>query len=101
MINMSSARMGEVLDFGKVTCSRRGSKGDGDMEGFLKGFNLNYDDTVSRLDIYYGIVKRTILRYQSPVNGLFPVVSSDTEVGSVRESIYCAAAIWSLYQAYR
>jgi len=33
--------------------------------------------------------------------GLFPVLSSDTEVGSVRDSIYGAAAIWSLYQAYR
>lgn len=82
-------------------------------------FNLDYNDTVKQLDVYYGIgktigpcllsqklyvtfpVKRTILRYQSPVNGLFPVLSSDAQVGSVRDSLYCASAIWSLYQAYR
>lgn len=46
-------------------------------------------------------VKRQLLRYQSPITGLFPVFSSDTEVGSVRESVYCAAAVWGLYQAYR
>ncbi len=75
-----------------------------EMEGLLgaRGFNnLNYEDTIRQLDIYYGIVKRQILRYQSPTSGLFPVLSSDTQVGSIRDSIYCAAAIWSLYQAYR
>lgn len=61
----------------------------------------NYEETVRQLDIYYGIVKRQLLRYQSSITGLFPVVSTEKEVASVRESIYCAAAIWSLYQAYR
>ena len=28
-------------------------------------------------------------------------MSTDQEVGSVRDSVYCAAAVWSLYQAYR
>lgn len=46
-------------------------------------------------------VKRQLLQYQSPITGLFPNLSTDTEVGSVRESIYCAAAVWGLYQAYR
>lgn len=46
-------------------------------------------------------VKRQLLRYQSCITGLFPQVSNDKIVGSVRESIYCAAAVWSLYQAYR
>ena len=46
-------------------------------------------------------VKRQLLRYQSPTTGLFPALSSDTKVGTVRDSCYCAAAIWSLYQAYR
>lgn len=50
---------------------------------------------------YYFIVKRQILQYQSCITGLFPQVSTDKIVGSVRESIYCAAAVWSLYQAYR
>jgi len=72
---------------------------DIDAEMFLK--ISNYEDTVKQLDIYYGIVKRQLLRYQSCITGLFPQISSDRKVGSVRESIYCAAAIWSLYQAYR
>lgn len=28
-------------------------------------------------------------------------MSTDHVVGSVRDSVYCAAAVWSLYQAYR
>lgn len=50
---------------------------------------------------FYFLVKRQLLRYQSSITGLFPVLSTDKEVASVRESVYCAAAIWSLYQAYR
>lgn len=69
------------------------------LEQFLK--IANYEDTVRQLDIYYGMVKRQLLRYQSPITGLFPVLSSDHEIGSVRESVYCAAAVWGLYQAYR
>ncbi|XP_049821938.1 probable phosphorylase b kinase regulatory subunit beta isoform X2 [Aethina tumida] len=69
------------------------------LDQFLKV--SNYEDTVKQLDIYYGMVKRQLLRYQSPITGLFPVLSSDTEIGSVRESVYCAAAVWGLYQAYR
>lgn len=42
-----------------------------------------------------------MLQFQSPISGLFPVLSTDNEVGSVRDSVYCAAAVWSLYQAYR
>lgn len=42
-----------------------------------------------------------MLLHQSPVTGLFPVLSTEKEVGSVRDSVYCAAAVWSLYQAYR
>lgn len=61
----------------------------------------NYEDNVQQLDVYYGIVKRQLLKYQHPITGLFPSVSTDDKVGSVRESIYCGAAIWSLFQAYR
>ncbi|GAB1864735.1 Phosphorylase b kinase regulatory subunit [Camponotus japonicus] len=78
---------------------RQGSVIDIDTDMFLK--MSNYEDTVRQLDIYYGIVKRQLLRYQSCITGLFPQISTDREVGSVRESIYCAAAIWSLHQAYR
>ncbi|XP_044266152.1 probable phosphorylase b kinase regulatory subunit beta isoform X3 [Tribolium madens] len=68
-------------------------------EQFLK--LSNYEDTVRQLDIYYGMVKRQLLLYQSPITGLFPVLSSNTTIGSVRDSVYCAAAVWGLYQAYR
>ncbi|XP_015607737.1 probable phosphorylase b kinase regulatory subunit beta isoform X2 [Cephus cinctus] len=78
---------------------RQNSIVDLDIDMFLK--ISNYEDTVRQLDIYYGIVKRQILHYQSCITGLFPQVSTDKNVGSVRESIYCAAATWSLYQAYR
>ncbi|XP_034936041.1 probable phosphorylase b kinase regulatory subunit beta isoform X2 [Chelonus insularis] len=79
--------------------ARQGSVYDFDIDMFLK--ISDYEDTVRQLDIYYGIVKRQLLRYQSCITGLFPQLSNDKTVASVRESIYCAAAIWSLYQAYR
>lgn len=69
------------------------------MDQFLK-IN-NYEETIKQLDIYYGIVKRQLLQNQSEITGLFPVLSTDKEVGSVRDTVYCAASIWSLYQAYR
>ncbi|XP_013168313.1 PREDICTED: probable phosphorylase b kinase regulatory subunit beta isoform X2 [Papilio xuthus] len=78
---------------------RQGSIDDINAQQFLK--ISNYEDTVRQLDIYYAIVKRQLLRFQSPITGLFPVLSSDLHVGSVRDSIYCAAAVWGLYQAYR
>ncbi|KAL9924471.1 probable phosphorylase b kinase regulatory subunit beta isoform X1 [Glossina fuscipes] len=81
------------------TTERQSSLEDINLDQFLK--TSNYEDTVKQLDIYYGIVKRQLLRHQSPITGLFPVMSTDQEVGSVRDSVYCAAAVWSLYQAYR
>ncbi|XP_026327867.1 probable phosphorylase b kinase regulatory subunit beta isoform X4 [Hyposmocoma kahamanoa] len=78
---------------------RQGSIDDINTQQFLK--ISNYEDTVRQLDIYYAIVKRQLLRFQSPITGLFPVLSSDLHIGSVRDSIYCAAAVWGLYQAYR
>ncbi|XP_031623175.1 probable phosphorylase b kinase regulatory subunit beta isoform X5 [Contarinia nasturtii] len=78
---------------------RKQSLDDINLDQFLKV--ANYEDTVKELDMYYGIVKRQLLQFQSPISGLFPVLSTDNEVGSVRDSVYCAAAVWSLYQAYR
>ncbi|EEC12754.1 phosphorylase B kinase beta, kpbb, putative, partial [Ixodes scapularis] len=46
-------------------------------------------------------VKRQLLNFQSPTTGLFPRLSRDREHGYVRDSIYCAVSIWSLYQAYK
>ncbi|XP_037297906.1 probable phosphorylase b kinase regulatory subunit beta isoform X1 [Manduca sexta] len=78
---------------------RQGSIDDINAQQFIK--ISNYEDTVRQLDIYYAIVKRQLLRFQSPITGLFPVLSSDLHIGSVRDSVYCAAAVWGLYQAYR
>uniref|UniRef100_A0A0P5Q2D6 Phosphorylase b kinase regulatory subunit n=1 Tax=Daphnia magna TaxID=35525 RepID=A0A0P5Q2D6_9CRUS len=75
------------------------TSGDMDVDTCLK-IN-NYEDTVRQLDMYYGLVKRQLLHHQSPTTGLFPAQTIEKEVGSVRDSIYCASAIWSLYQAYR
>ncbi|KAF2352247.1 Glycoside hydrolase family 15/Phosphorylase b kinase regulatory chain family [Trinorchestia longiramus] len=61
----------------------------------------NYKNTVRQLDYYYGLVKRQILQFQSPTNGLYPACSSDTHVADLRTSVYCSLAIWSLYQSYR
>ncbi|XP_046386371.1 probable phosphorylase b kinase regulatory subunit beta isoform X1 [Ischnura elegans] len=79
---------------------RHGSVGDIDVDPHLK-ITRKYEETVRKLDGHYGLVKRQLLRYQSSITGLFPVLSTDEHVGSVRESIYCAAAVWSLHQAYR
>jgi len=59
------------------------------------------DETIEQLDGYYGLVKRQLLKYQSPTSHLFPSQSSNTEHANIRDSIYCSAAVWSLYQAYR
>ncbi|VVC30201.1 Hypothetical protein CINCED_3A013396 [Cinara cedri] len=85
-----------MMTSAKNTSSQRT---DGDIDLHLK--ISNYEETVKHLDIYYGIVKRQLLRYQSATNGLFPVLSDDETEASVRDSIYCASAIWSLFQAYR
>lgn len=45
-------------------------------------------------------VKRQLLQNQSPVTGLFPRISSDSIESHIRDTLYCACAIWSLYQAY-
>ncbi|ODN04689.1 putative phosphorylase b kinase regulatory subunit beta [Orchesella cincta] len=48
---MSLLTASEPLDFDKRTISRQPSVGDIEMEGFLRGFNLNYEDTVrQRID---------------------------------------------------
>lgn len=47
-------------------------------------------------------VKTTILNYQSPTTGLFPVKTCSTcKEAKVRDSLYCAASAWALSMAYR
>ncbi|XP_055010270.1 phosphorylase b kinase regulatory subunit beta isoform X3 [Boleophthalmus pectinirostris] len=55
-----------------------------------------------KLDRYYNAVKTTILNYQSPTTGLFPVKTCSTcKEAKVRDSLYCAAGAWALALAYR
>uniref|UniRef100_A0A668APH0 Phosphorylase b kinase regulatory subunit n=1 Tax=Myripristis murdjan TaxID=586833 RepID=A0A668APH0_9TELE len=47
-------------------------------------------------------MKTTILNYQSPTTGLFPVKTcSNCKEAKVRDSLYCAASAWALAMAYR
>uniref|UniRef100_A0A7N6AGL3 Phosphorylase b kinase regulatory subunit n=1 Tax=Anabas testudineus TaxID=64144 RepID=A0A7N6AGL3_ANATE len=55
-----------------------------------------------KLDRHYNAVKSTILNYQSPTTGLFPVKTCSTcKEAKVRDSLYCAAGAWALAMAYR
>ncbi|XP_052004986.1 phosphorylase b kinase regulatory subunit beta isoform X3 [Xyrauchen texanus] len=55
-----------------------------------------------KLDRFYNAVKCTILNFQSPTTGLFPVKTCSTcKEAKVRDSLYCAASIWALALAYR
>ncbi|KAM9410360.1 phosphorylase b kinase regulatory subunit beta isoform 2-T3 [Pholidichthys leucotaenia] len=55
-----------------------------------------------KLDRYYNAIKTTILNYQSPTTGLFPVKTCTTcKEAKVRDSLYCAASAWALAMAYR
>lgn len=48
------------------------------------------------------IVDEQLIQYQSPTTGLFPIFSNvkTSKVGHVRDTLYCAIAIWSLRQSY-
>ncbi|XP_076011700.1 phosphorylase b kinase regulatory subunit beta isoform X2 [Genypterus blacodes] len=55
-----------------------------------------------KLNRHYNAVKTTILNYQSPTTGLFPVKTCSTcKEAKVRDSLYCAAGAWALALAYR
>uniref|UniRef100_A0A4W6G193 Phosphorylase b kinase regulatory subunit n=1 Tax=Lates calcarifer TaxID=8187 RepID=A0A4W6G193_LATCA len=54
------------------------------------------------LSFSFHLVKTTILSYQSPTTGLFPVKTCSTcKEAKVRDSLYCAASAWALAMAYR
>uniref|UniRef100_A0A1A8JZC8 Phosphorylase b kinase regulatory subunit n=1 Tax=Nothobranchius kuhntae TaxID=321403 RepID=A0A1A8JZC8_NOTKU len=70
----------------------------------LRLSSLQRDDEPlwEKLDRYYNAVKTTILNYQSPTTGLFPVRTySNCKEAKVRDSLYCAACSWALAVAYR
>ncbi|XP_036399756.1 phosphorylase b kinase regulatory subunit beta isoform X2 [Megalops cyprinoides] len=70
----------------------------------IKLSNLHQEDEPlwEKLDRFYSEVKSTILNYQSPTTGLFPVKTCpDCKDAKVRDSLYCAASAWALALAYR
>uniref|UniRef100_A0A8C5ESS8 Phosphorylase b kinase regulatory subunit n=1 Tax=Gouania willdenowi TaxID=441366 RepID=A0A8C5ESS8_GOUWI len=66
---------------------------------FFFCFNDILDYTVDKCDVSDNM---TILNYQSPTTGLFPVnICSNCKEAKVRDSLYCAAGAWALAMAYR
>lgn len=56
-----------------------------------------YEKAKAKLDLHYSAVKRLLVAHQSPTTGLF----SCGDIAHVRDSVYCAAALWALGLAYR
>lgn len=47
-------------------------------------------------------VSQTILKFQSPTSGLFPLeTTDDCNIGDIRTTIYCALSTWALHLSYR
>ncbi|XP_032416633.1 phosphorylase b kinase regulatory subunit beta isoform X2 [Xiphophorus hellerii] len=97
--------MASLADVGwKLLEFKARSKRSGSIYEPLKLSNLQREDEPlwEKLDRYYNAVKTTILNYQSPTTGLFPVKTfSDMKEAKVRDSLYCAACAWALGMAYR
>ncbi|XP_074522120.1 phosphorylase b kinase regulatory subunit beta isoform X1 [Halichoeres trimaculatus] len=97
--------MASLADVGwKLLEFKARSKRSGSIYEPLKLSILQREDEPlwEKLDRYYNAVKTTILNYQSPTTGLFPVKTCTTcKEAKVRDSLYCAAAAWALSMAYR
>ncbi|KAM9765325.1 phosphorylase b kinase regulatory subunit beta isoform 2-T2 [Menidia menidia] len=97
--------MASLADVGwKLLEFKARSKRSGSIYEPLKLSNLQREDEPlwEKLDRHYSAVKTTILNYQSPTTGLFPVKTySDCKEAKVRDSLYCAAGAWALAMAYR
>ncbi|XP_076745724.1 phosphorylase b kinase regulatory subunit beta isoform X1 [Maylandia zebra] len=97
--------MASLADVGwKLLEFKARSKRSGSIYEPLKLSNLQREDEPlwEKLDRYYSAVKTTILNYQSPTTGLFPVKTCSTcKEAKVRDSLYCAASAWALAMAYR
>uniref|UniRef100_A0A3B4XPG0 Phosphorylase b kinase regulatory subunit n=1 Tax=Seriola lalandi dorsalis TaxID=1841481 RepID=A0A3B4XPG0_SERLL len=97
--------MASLADVGwKLLEFKARSKRSGSIYEPLKLSNLQREDEPlwEKLDRYYSAVKTTILNYQSPNTGLFPVKTCSTcKEAKVRDSLYCAAGAWALAMAYR
>ncbi|XP_029932998.1 phosphorylase b kinase regulatory subunit beta isoform X2 [Myripristis murdjan] len=97
--------MASLADVGwKLLEFKARSKRSGSIYEPLKLSILQREDEPlwEKLDRYYNAVKTTILNYQSPTTGLFPVKTcSNCKEAKVRDSLYCAASAWALAMAYR
>ncbi|XP_018552939.1 phosphorylase b kinase regulatory subunit beta isoform X2 [Lates calcarifer] len=97
--------MASLADVGwKLLEFKARSKRSGSIYEPLKLSILQREDEPlwEKLDRYYSAVKTTILSYQSPTTGLFPVKTCSTcKEAKVRDSLYCAASAWALAMAYR
>ncbi|KAM6950078.1 phosphorylase b kinase regulatory subunit beta isoform 1-T1 [Lycodopsis pacificus] len=97
--------MASLADVGwKLLEFKARSKRSGSIYEPLKLSSLQREDEPlwEKLDRYYNAVKTTILNYQSPTTGLFPVKTCPTcKEAKVRDSLYCAASAWALSMAYR
>ncbi|XP_058237527.1 phosphorylase b kinase regulatory subunit beta isoform X2 [Hemibagrus wyckioides] len=97
--------MASLADVGwKLLEFKARSKRSGSIYEPLKLSILHHEDEPlwEKLDRFYSAVKCTILNYQSPTTGLFPVKTcSDCKEAKVRDSLYCAASVWALALAYR
>ena len=64
--------------------------------------SANKNKTLSELlDQYYKMVSDLLIRHQSPTTGLFPMFSnSESKICHIRDTVYCAIAIWALRQCY-
>ncbi|XP_052457398.1 phosphorylase b kinase regulatory subunit beta isoform X2 [Carassius gibelio] len=97
--------MASLADVGwKLLEFKARSKRSGSIYEPLKLSTLHREDEPlwEKLDRFYIAVKGTILNYQSPTTGLFPVKTASTcKEAKVRDSLYCAASIWALGLAYR
>nr|XP_023673751.1 phosphorylase b kinase regulatory subunit beta isoform X1 [Paramormyrops kingsleyae] len=97
--------MASLADVGwKLLEFKARTKRSGSIYEPLKLSNLPREDEPlwEKLDRYYSTVKCTILNFQSPTTGLFPVKTCpDCKEAKVRDSLYCAASAWCLAMAYR
>ncbi|XP_074644676.1 phosphorylase b kinase regulatory subunit beta-like isoform X2 [Tubulanus polymorphus] len=73
------------------------------IDVLLDAEGLDFKYRCQSLEDYYKLVRKNLLEYQSPTTGLFPQTNSPEEckVAHIRDSLYCAAAIWSLSLSYR
>ncbi|XP_043937885.1 phosphorylase b kinase regulatory subunit beta isoform X1 [Protopterus annectens] len=103
--HLEMASSGDVMPKPSRTLSRAEAEMSGSVYEPLKIIDLpraDHENLWDKLDRYYRAVKSTVLSYQSPTTGLFPIkIHSDCHEAKVRDSLYCAASAWALALAYR